>query len=180
MRVLLTGATGFIGSHVLDLLLEDGHQVACVMRKGSDPWRIVDHLPKITVLTGDLSTLQSVTAGISTFEPQAVIHLAWQGVGNRHRDDPRQSENIPSSLALMEHCASVGARVWIALGSQVEYGPCDHAISESTPTKPTNAYGIAKLAAGIESGVAAKRISVFVLFGFVSFRPMVPKTILRG
>ncbi|WP_137045778.1 NAD(P)-dependent oxidoreductase [Pseudolabrys sp. FHR47] len=154
MRVLLTGATGFVGSHVLDRLVADGHQVACLLRPSSDPWRIAAHLPRITVITGDLAAIEDINA-LSAFRPEATIHLAWQGVGNRHRDDPRQHDNIAQSLALMQRCAAAGVRTWIALGSQAEYGPCAEPIDESTATRPTNAYGKAKLQAAQDSAAAA-------------------------
>ncbi|HLH79464.1 MAG TPA: NAD(P)-dependent oxidoreductase [Chthonomonas sp.] len=147
MRVLLTGATGFVGSYTLRNLLEQGDTVAVVMRTSSDPWRIQGLLDRVTVLYGDVFTPQTLAEGIAQFRPEAVIHLAWKGVGNAERNDVAQVyENVPGSLELLRIVAETGCQHWIGLGSQAEYGPANQIVSEQTETAPTTLYGISKLA----------------------------------
>ena len=146
MRCLLTGATGFFGSHLTRLLRQRGHEVSVLMRAESNPWRISDLLPDINVIHGELQDLASIQQSIIDFRPEAVLHLAWQGVPSRFRNDRIQCENIGPAAQLMSMAQQAGCRTWIGFGSQAEYGPKQGAIRESEPAAPTSLYGMAKLA----------------------------------
>jgi UDP-glucose 4-epimerase len=144
-RVLLTGATGFVGSHTTRCLLAHGCQVAVIVRPESDLWRIADVLPHLEVITADLGDLASASDRIRSFSPSVTIHLAWNGVGNRYRDDQAQVLNLQVALSLLETVHEAGCRVWVGLGSQAEYGVYDRRLSEETPPQPVSLYGITKL-----------------------------------
>jgi UDP-glucose 4-epimerase len=153
MRVLLTGASGFVGSHVLRLLATNGrHKVAAFLRASSRAWRIADLLPSVIRIEGDLDDLESSRGGFAAFAPEVVIHLAWKGVGNTARNDVAQAENIPQTLSLVRLAHEAGAKAWVGLGSQAEYGPTEGPIREDAPTRPTTLYGAAKLATGMFAG----------------------------
>jgi nucleoside-diphosphate-sugar epimerase len=148
MRVLLTGGTGFIGSHTVRALLQFGlHDVAVLVRPGADTWRLDDVLSRLTLIAGDLCRLDESRAAVERFAPEAVVHLAWSGVLGAERNNPRQDDNIQAALDCVRLAHAAGARHWIGLGSQAEYGPCGQRIDESMPTRPTTRYGQAKLAA---------------------------------
>ncbi len=57
MKILLTGGTGFFGSHLLKSLVENGHKVVLIQRKKSDTWRIEEFLSKIEVFNLDLDSI---------------------------------------------------------------------------------------------------------------------------
>lgn len=144
-RILLTGATGFIGSYVVSYLLARGYDVAIIIRPQSNPWRINDVLSRLHVIYGDLNDQYSFVNNVRSFAPEITIHLAWYGVGNRFRNDPYQINNIQASLNLLEAVHSVGCRSWIGLGSQAEYGIYNQVINEEMPANPVTIYGITKL-----------------------------------
>lgn len=146
MRVFLTGATGFCGSHLLAYLVNGGaHDVAILLREESDPWRIAETLPSVTVVHGDLGRLERWQDPVASFAPEVFLHLAWWGVAAGDRNSPVQARNIDSALETVNLCHRIGTRHWIGLGSQAEYGPCPHAIDEDQVTRPTTLYGMAKL-----------------------------------
>jgi nucleoside-diphosphate-sugar epimerase len=116
------------------------------MRPESNPWRIADILSDIQVIRGDLANLESSREPIIDCRPDAVLHLAWQGVPSRFRNDRIQVENIGPAAQLLAISHEAGCRTWIGFGSQAEYGPKQQAIRESEPPAPTSLYGMTKLA----------------------------------
>ena len=146
MRALVTGATGFIGSYLTELLVRQGEPVAVLCRPGSNTWRIREVLPQVTQISGDLLDLPAVASQIRDFAPDTVFHLAWYGVGNSYRNDEDQvDKNLYSSLALARLARDLGCATWLGIGSQAEYGPQNRAIDETAPANPTTLYGTAKL-----------------------------------
>ena len=148
MRVFLTGATGFVGSFVLRNLLRSGeHEVAILLRSPDTASRIKDLIPKTRLIQGDLSDQSVFEALVKNFQPDSFVHLAWSGVMGCDRNKPDQWRNIPQTLELVEMASRVGAKHWIGLGSQAEYGPCQDKIDETEKTRPSTLYGVSKLAA---------------------------------
>lgn len=146
MRVFLTGATGFIGSYVLQQLLAKGADVAVLLRPQSNHWRITSELTKCRIISGGLGHIGDIENDIKQFAPNALIHLAWDGVENQHRNAEKQLQDIIYSQRLFEICIASGVHTIIGTGSQAEYGPCNYPLSEEAPTNPSTLYGISKLA----------------------------------
>jgi len=147
MRVVVTGGTGFVGAHLLQLLVERGEEVAVLLRPTSNPWRITHLLSTVTCLEGDLQRLDICQPAIAAFAPDTIIHLGWYGVMNTQRDSREQiGQNLHSTLALVDIGIECGCQTWIGLGSQAEYGPQNAIITEGTTPEPTNLYGATKLA----------------------------------
>lgn len=148
MRLFLTGATGFVGSHLLRDLVDREIPIAALVRPGSDTSRIDDLRGRFVEIRGDLDRPDELAGPLREFVPDTVAHLGWEGVGNRYRNAPFQLErNVPRTLELFRVAMEAGVASWIGLGSQAEYGPCERAITEDQATRPTTLYGIAKLAA---------------------------------
>lgn len=149
MRCLVTGASGFLGSHLTRALLQRGHVVTVLMRKSSRTDLLQDCLGSVRIVYGDLQNLHALQFALASEPVEAAFHLAWQGVTAEHRNDPRQiTENVKGSLNVWELLRQTGCRTWIGLGSQAEYGPHAGVLREDTPTHPKTTYGVAKLAVG--------------------------------
>jgi nucleoside-diphosphate-sugar epimerase len=153
MKVLLTGTTGFVGSYVLRRFLADSEaQVAVLLRRTSDTWRIADVLERAAVVRADLADEEALRAAVAEAHPHLVVHMAWRGVGSRFRNDAMQVANIAETCRLLRLAHEAGAAAFVSVGSQAEYGPCRGAVGEEAPARPTTLYGIAKLSACLLAG----------------------------
>lgn len=147
MRVAVTGGSGFLGSWLVEDLLAQGHDVAVLLRPETDRWRLRDVLSRVRVIEGSLDDVAGLRRPLELFQPDAVAHLAWRGVGNADRNSPLQARNIVDAVELVSLCAGVGVRAFVGAGSHAEYGPYQRAIREGDVAYPTTLYGKAKLAA---------------------------------
>jgi nucleoside-diphosphate-sugar epimerase len=148
VKILLTGAAGFVGSQVLRQLVDaPGVEVGAIVRRPDAAWRIADVRGRARMLPVDLDDAAALARAVADFAPTHLVHLAWTGVLGRDRNEPAQDANVARTLTLLDLALDAGARHFVGLGSQAEYGPCRARIDEATPTAPTTRYGAAKLAA---------------------------------
>jgi nucleoside-diphosphate-sugar epimerase len=150
MRALVTGATGFLGSHLVHLLLAGGDEAAVLVRPESNRRRLADVVDRLTIVEAYPGPVEASRAQIAAFAPDTVFHLAWDGVHGAARDDAgRLSGNVRRTLQLLDLAADLECAAFVGLGSQAEYGPQKGIIDEATPLRPTTAYGVGKLAVGL-------------------------------
>ncbi len=145
-RIVMTGATGFIGSHVAERFLEEGAEVYCLVRPESqktDCLPVHEHLHRIPAQMD-----QAVECVPQIGHADAFLHFAWRGVNRQEIDSPAvQKLNIDGSLRCMEAAGLLGCQVFMDAGSRVEYGiTADGTMEESMECHPVNEYGKAKLA----------------------------------
>ncbi len=169
MRILVTGATGFIGSRLTRFLLQKNAQVSVVMRAGSDPWRIKDILPQVRVIEGDLRQANRLAEQLKNTEFDVVVHLAWNGANSsKYKNMSSQvHENLNGSLEIVQLAKECNARKWIGFGSALEYGSRSGVFSESLQPSPESLYGISKYAVCL----LAKKMCELNQVDFVWIRP---------
>ncbi|MBI4320996.1 MAG: NAD-dependent epimerase/dehydratase family protein [Chloroflexi bacterium] len=145
VRCLVTGGEGFIGSHVVDRLFQECHEVSVLSRSRS-PFR--EELPYVKYIWADMNdraALQSAVVGV-----EVVLHLAWSTLPKSSNDDPSfdVEDNVVGTIRLLEHCVSAKVRkvVFASSGGTVYGVPRETPIREGHPTNPTCSYGISKLA----------------------------------
>jgi nucleoside-diphosphate-sugar epimerase len=172
MRIFVTGASGFLGSHLVLDLLERGHEVAVLLRPESASWRLAAVHDRLRVIPGALEHLGGLREPLGAFAPEAVVHMAWRGVAGSDRNSPVQAANVLDTVRLVDLAAEAGAKTFVGAGSQAEYGPYDRAIREDDNPRPTTLYGMAKLAAGSmalrlceERGLRAAWLRIFSTYG---------------
>jgi dTDP-6-deoxy-L-talose 4-dehydrogenase (NAD+) len=140
-QVLLTGATGFIGQHVVPALLEQGYEVIAVAREQkklqSMSWK-----NKVRFIACDLHDLELDTVKILGI-PEMLIHLAWPGLPN-YKDFFHFEENLPADYRFIRKMVTSGVKHVLVTGTCFEYGMQSGMLSEDTPTAPANPYGLAK------------------------------------
>lgn len=146
-RVLVTGASGFIGSHLVKHLVNEKVAVMALVREESDLNRISDIRPYLNLICGSLAEIAALQSEILEFAPQVVYHLAWSG-GNSSKfvNSPQQYyDNIPGSIQLIRIAHQAGVQRFVGFGSAVEYGLMNAPCNEQQSTNPNNLYGKAKL-----------------------------------
>lgn len=144
-KVLITGISGFLGSHIAEKLIAEDIKVIGLKRKNSDLWRCRDFEDKITWVDIDDEGLYEKELLSMDFD--TVIHGAWIGVEADSRDNwVEQSKNVPFLVTLLEVSKKIGVQKFIFLGSQAEYGNFNGKITEESKVEAFNAYGSVKLA----------------------------------
>lgn len=146
--ILLTGATGFLGSHIAEILLKQGFKVIALKRAGSNLNRCNGFKNQIEWIECD--HLNEIDSQIIHTKPEILIHAAWNGVKALDRDNwAEQEKNISFLVPLFEIVKKTNISKIIALGSQAEYGNFDSAVDENYNLNPNTAYGIAKVKASV-------------------------------
>jgi UDP-glucose 4-epimerase len=144
-KVLITGITGFLGSHIAENLVANNIQVIGLKRKDSDVWRCQEFKDKIHWIDIDDEGLFKKQLLDTSFD--TIIHGAWIGVESDQRNNwIQQTKNIPFLVSLLDVAKAVGVKKIIFLGSQAEYGIIDGKISEDHEAEALNAYASTKLA----------------------------------
>jgi nucleoside-diphosphate-sugar epimerase len=117
MRILLTGASGFIGSHTARILLEQGHDLYTVIRPEDDTWRIADILSDLHVITADIADFDLP----AYLQPEICIHLAWYGEHGAYWKSTKNFDMLSASLALAVRLSEIGCSRFVGIGTCVEY-----------------------------------------------------------
>jgi len=152
--VLVTGAHGFVGGHLLELLRGEHPEVqafALVRPRGGAP---VPRPGGATILEADIDDAAAVSAALATARPDRIVHLAGQSSVHHSWIDPGATlrTNVMGVVHLMEglRAAALRPRV-LVVGSADEYGIVDNPgvpVAEDTPLRPVSPYAVSKVAQG--------------------------------
>jgi GDP-D-mannose dehydratase len=151
MRVLITGITGFVGSHLAEFALAEGAEVVGSLR-GRSKTEHIEHLRgRVTLVESDLRDVFSVRALLEQARPDYVIHLAAQSfvAASWHTPSETLFTNAICQMNLFEAMRQLGndAR-FIVVGSSEEYGlvePDELPIRETNPLRPLSPYAVSKV-----------------------------------
>jgi nucleoside-diphosphate-sugar epimerase len=139
-RVLVTGASGFIGRHTLPLLVERGFEVHAVSRSAlaSLPDGVHTH-------SANLLDSQQAMELVRKVQPTHLLHLAWEAVPGRFWHSEENFQWVASTLALIREFANHSGQRFVGAGTCAEYdwsfGICNE---KSTPLSPQSVYGLSK------------------------------------
>lgn len=145
MRIAVTGGTGFIGSHVVDCLLERGHEVSCLVRPGKKAAWIGGKA--VDFHEGSILEPASLPGFLEGCD--ALIHLA--GLTRAKTEADFLAINLEGSRNLIEAALALSSppKQIVVMSSLAASGPGDPSgacLEEDTPQKPLTAYGRSKLA----------------------------------
>ena len=194
-RYLVTGATGFLGAHVVAALLDRGFESVGMARERSNTNRLHFLCPKLpaeNLFRADLGDVESLESAIANFAPDAIVHCAAYGV-NYLEQDPKTAyrTNVIGTLNLLSSCEGTSVRKIVTIGTSYEYGDQPRPINLETPFHPCNLYGKSKLEQTRAVQKYAKKSSLtlvnvrpFTMFGPAEgehkFLPLVSARLLSG
>lgn len=145
MKILVLGGNGFIGSHVVDELLDAGHEVRVFGRRG-EVWR--KPIPAVKYFLGEFSNVPMLAEALQGVD--AVIHLISTTVPSTSNLDPISDiqGNLENSMRLFQVMVSVNVKriIYLSSGGTVYGIPSTIPVSEDHPLNPVCSYGVVKVA----------------------------------
>ena len=151
MRVLITGAAGFVAGHLIELLHQEEPDVevfGLARPHGAPP-----QLPgRVTVIEADLLDAAGMNAAVTLAQPDRVVHLAAQSSPQKSLADPHETlqTNVTGALHLLEAVRKLRTPPRVLLvGSSEEYGlasPAEVPLRETAPLRPNSPYAVSKIA----------------------------------
>lgn len=186
-HIVVTGASGMIGSHLIDLAVSKNINVSAIVRKNS---KKINNLPtsdRVKIIECDLNDISNLCQFVE--KPcDAFIHLAWDGVfGNDRNDVFKQQNNALCTLKAIQVAAELGCKKFVLAGSQAEFGINDNILTCNTLPNPITAYGIAKYTAFKLGKVLAEQLGIEINCGRIlsafgekdNFNTMVSSSLIK-
>jgi len=153
MNILLTGGTGYIGSHTALILATAGHQVVLYDNLANSEASVVDRLETITgfklsFVKGDIRNTYLLESSLRSFDIEAVIHFAGLKAVGESVENPLlyYDNNVGGTISVLKAMTSVGVKRLVFSSSATVYGDPQYLpIDEAHPRRATNPYGRTKL-----------------------------------
>ena len=168
IRVLITGASGFIGTHCLRRLRTETCEIHAVNRAGQG-----EGGDRVKWHAADLRDPVQAEALVATIRPTHLLHAAWVATPRVYSSSPENVDWLKASIALAWAFGKCGGTRFVGVGSSAEYepgdGPC---IEDETPVRPATIYGKCKAACwfGVQAAAQYHKFSaawgrLFLVYG---------------
>ena len=173
MRILITGAGGFIGSHLVRQVLQEGHTVVAVLRPEESLERLSDCLDSVSLARCELNDGDAVRRLVAATHPDQALHLAWYVEAGKYWQAKENLDCVRMTLSLAQALAESGCSRFVGAGTCAEYD-WDYGLlkEDVTPLKPHFLYGACKNATREilqafcdRSGMGFAWTRVFLLYG---------------
>lgn len=154
-KAIVTGATGFIGSWLVQELLDNGYSVTVIVR---DKERLLPEIVKrCFAIERSLHELKACDFKGKTAD--VFFHLAWSGVSSEKKNQiDIQLDNIKASLNAIDVAHKIGCGLFVATGTVAEYALCDNVMDMAARQTPNDFYGAAKVSAHYFTEVRARQL----------------------
>lgn len=142
MKVLVTGATGFIGSYVIPELLKKNVTIIATSTSYNKA-KEMEWFSKVLFVEHDIHSETNENLFVKFKNPDLLIHLAWRNLSN-FKDSSHIEEILPKHEAFLKNLISNGLKDLSVIGTCLEYGMVEGELNEEMDSAPTIAYPIAK------------------------------------
>ena len=148
-RVLITGATGFIGSNLTRRLVKEGFDVGIIKREKSDVRMLGDFNNKIDAYAVDLQDAQGVSKVVSHFKPEFIFHLAaYHAVEHKLQDTSLMVDtNVLGTINMLEASKDSMVKLFVNTSSCSVYKERKDNLTESSDLSPLSLYALTKIQA---------------------------------
>jgi len=190
VRVLVTGAAGFIGSHLVERLHQAGADVSAVLRSKTNAWRLTRVAEEVVLYEADITNMSATQQVIADSRPEIVFNAASSTDARRSFDvfDNVTRDTFETSKSVINACVGGGVRKFIHLGTYEEYGTTGAPFLESAREAPISPYSLGKVMTAHMALLVGKltplKVSVVRLaatFGpRQSYRMLIPNLIKAG
>jgi len=169
-KVMVTGASGFVGAAAVRALLDQGDEVVAIVQPGLSAKRL-DGLP-VSRVTLDLDDSAAVERKLGEVHPEAILHAAWYTNPQDYLTSPLALASLHATTSLFQAAARQRCRRFVGIGTCLEYGRSDRPRHESDACEPRTLYAACKLSAWLvcralaeQAGVSATWARLFYLYG---------------
>lgn len=169
MRVLITGASGFIGTHCLHRLLAEDCEIHAVNRGGRG-----EHDGRVAWHAADLREAAQAVGLVEKARPTHLLHCAWVATPRVYGHSPENIDWLQSSIALAAAFGAHGGSRFVGVGSSAEYDPGDlPCVEDHTPIDPATIYGKCKAACWLAVQAVAQHYRFAAAWGrlFLPYGP---------
>ncbi len=167
MKIFITGGTGFVGSHLVQKLIKEGHNILLLCENEKKISRKIHSVSRVRFLLGNMANISKFSIKIKKFNSDVGIHLAWEGIPNS--DLKLNLKNLNGGLNVIQTLAESGVKRIFVAGSCHEYGEPGKKVSENLPLNPYNALYAAKAALYFLSSEICKKYGVKLIWGRIGF-----------
>ncbi|MCP5229418.1 SDR family NAD(P)-dependent oxidoreductase [Accumulibacter sp.] len=189
-RVLVTGASGFIGAHLTRSLVAHGARVGVLLRPSGSLAKLQPLLEHIEVVRADLCDEQALEQAVARIRPRYAFHMAAFTNVDRDRgnDELALTVNLTGTVRLLNFLADNKVTRIVNSGSCEEYGDMSSAITETAAPHPVSPYSVSKAAATMwcEMVYRTRGVPVVTMRPFLGYGPeqeavrLIPQAILAA
>lgn len=145
-KILLTGATGFVGRQVMQTLLDESVELTAVVRKGKE-----DQIPKNSSISKIITTEDLFSESIEWWTEackniDTIIHVAWYTEPGKYLQSPKNLDCLTGTINMAKGAVKAGVKRFVGVGTCFEYDLTLGVLSKDSPLKPTTPYASSKVA----------------------------------